>query len=460
MPNRINNSFFLMLILFSVAIATRAQGTFNSGSTGADGAFSPTANIAVTLPPDGVLNYTTINIPLGVTVTFVRNAKNTPVTMLASGNVTIAGNISFGGSAGTTYFGGKGGPGGFDGGDGGMFIGDKNGKPGGGPGGGGGGKSPTGVEFGKGAPASHFSRANYLNAIGGIIAAGPNDGAIADPYNRYTLLPLLGGSGGGGGTGSTLYGSGGGGGGGALLLASSGTITFASSANFYGNGGLVCNCGNAPGGSGSGGSLRLVANTISGSPYIDLRGFGGASLGYFRPETFNRTNFTPNVEGTLYTPGLPNPVTLPNMPKLKLVAVGGIVVPATLRAAFTQDPDIVIPTTVTNPVTVNIEANELPVGTVLQVNLFTAGGVRSSVNTTPLTGSQSLSTASASVTLPNFENTMLTVTATLNVLLAYGLPMHINGKKIDKVEIAAAYGGETRVTYLTDQGERVKWPSE
>jgi len=59
---------------------------FNSGSTGALGAFSPATNTVVTLPADGILNYTTVTIPAGVTVTFQRNATNTPVTMLATGS--------------------------------------------------------------------------------------------------------------------------------------------------------------------------------------------------------------------------------------------------------------------------------------------------------------------------------------------------------------------------------------
>src|SRR2546422_11215635 len=57
--------------------------TFSSGSTGADGAFAPTANTTVTLPPSGVFNYTTVTIPAGVIVTLARNAANTPATILA-----------------------------------------------------------------------------------------------------------------------------------------------------------------------------------------------------------------------------------------------------------------------------------------------------------------------------------------------------------------------------------------
>ena len=67
--------------------------TFNSGSTGADGALNPTSNATIALLPSGVFNYTTVNIPTGVTVTFTKNVANTPVTILATGNVTIAGSV-------------------------------------------------------------------------------------------------------------------------------------------------------------------------------------------------------------------------------------------------------------------------------------------------------------------------------------------------------------------------------
>src|SRR5205814_7558464 len=90
---------------FVLAVAMplgNAQAAFSSGSTGADGAFNPTTSVALQVPPDGKFNYTTINIPFGVTVTFTRNARNTPVYILATGNVTINGNIDVGGQDGGT----------------------------------------------------------------------------------------------------------------------------------------------------------------------------------------------------------------------------------------------------------------------------------------------------------------------------------------------------------------------
>ena len=82
----INQALTVMLVL----MPGLALG-FDSGSTGADGALNPTVNTQLQLPPSGIFNFTSVNIPSGVTVTFQKNTTNTPVTILASSNVTIVG---------------------------------------------------------------------------------------------------------------------------------------------------------------------------------------------------------------------------------------------------------------------------------------------------------------------------------------------------------------------------------
>src|SRR6185295_15936560 len=80
-----------LLVLASLAGAQ----SFSSGSTGADGPLDlSSGDRKVQLPESGVLNYTTVNIPFGKTLTFRRNSRNTPVTMLAQGGVSIAGLIN------------------------------------------------------------------------------------------------------------------------------------------------------------------------------------------------------------------------------------------------------------------------------------------------------------------------------------------------------------------------------
>jgi hypothetical protein len=60
----------VVLTVLCAAATLQAQNTFSSGSTGADGAFAPTVTQSIAVPASGVFNYTTINIPSGVTITF------------------------------------------------------------------------------------------------------------------------------------------------------------------------------------------------------------------------------------------------------------------------------------------------------------------------------------------------------------------------------------------------------
>src|SRR5438067_6772114 len=84
----------------TAAFSQNPANAFNSGSTGADGAFAPTESKSIAVPDSGVFNFTTVNIPANVTITFTRNSKNTPLTILASGDVTIDGAIVVAGKPG------------------------------------------------------------------------------------------------------------------------------------------------------------------------------------------------------------------------------------------------------------------------------------------------------------------------------------------------------------------------
>jgi hypothetical protein len=154
-----------------------AAQVFSSGSTGADGALAPTADVRLAVPPDGVFNFTTVTIPAGVTVSFVIEAgrQQPPIQIRAAGNVLIGGRIDISGSAGgpggngTQLFsnGGAAGPGGFDGGTGSNALVGLSGAAGRGPGGG----SPGG-------PASFPGHAGHLTAApgaGGGPAYGTSD---------------------------------------------------------------------------------------------------------------------------------------------------------------------------------------------------------------------------------------------------------------------------------------------
>lgn len=476
--------------LMSVGIAlipTWAQA-FVSGSTGADGAFSPTVNTEVVLPPSGILNYTTVNIPTGVTVTFKKNATNTPVVMLASGNVTIAGTISLigtdgkaTGAAGDGVLGddgipGVGGPGGYDGGRGalGNIAGGVGGSQGGsglGPGGGGGGRhwpgwcicGGGGGGFGAGGGGSYYY--GYTQS-----AAGTNSGGIPGVvYGSSQLLPLIGGSGGGGGSSDAYNGGGGGGGGGAILIASSGTVNITGAVYAYGGvGGAVAGVGGGgSGGGGSGGAIRIVATTIAGNGALNTNnqgaganstnganagGAGGVGRIRLEAEVYTRTA----TSAPAHTQGLPGPVFVAGLPTLRIESIGG----ATVPAEPTGNADVTLPSTTANPVAVVFTTTGVPAGNTIKLTLKPSSGNVVTAISPALVGDTTSATASVSITLPDGPSS-LQATVTYNIVLAMGdaLSVYAQGERVEKITLASTLGSkESTVTLITVSGKEFVVP--
>lgn len=450
----------LALLVCVFTNPTHAQNNFSSGSTGADGAFAPTTNQTVAVPESGVFNFTTVNIPTGVTVTFTRNSKNMPLSILISGDAVIAGIISIDGKPGSTNgAGGYGGPGGFNGGAGGYgFDQSYSGVPGDGPSGGGGGTATDGYSSGGGGGYGTAGQNGYQTTGG---RGGPRFGAT-------TVQPLLGGSGGGGGA-ATTNGRGGaaGGGGGAVLIASSGTITL--------NGSVLARGGNGDGytnagGGGAGGAVRLIANTVLGNGVMRVDGGSGSGWsgtgkggqGYVRVEAYDYGNFNATTSpSNIISFALPHPVAVANAPQLRIVSVAGVNSPSAPLGSLQGVPDVVVPTSQTNPVTVAIEGSNLPVGTVVSVTLTPARGTRSTVQSSPLAGTEAASTASASVTLPAGMSVIsATATVDLTTTAANARPVYMEGERVNRIEVAATFGGASELTYVTESGRRIKRLSE
>jgi hypothetical protein len=455
---------FALCMAWIPAPARAQLNTFSSGSTGADGAFAPTASQTIQVPESGVFNFTTINIPTAVTITYTRNSKNTPVTLLATGDVTIVGTISVSGAGGLTNGGGgRGGPGGYDGGAAGFGFDTFVGATGDGPGGGGGGSSTNGTTLSAGGGGGYAS----AGANGGV-QTGAVAGAGGPKYGSSTILPLIGGSGGGGGGAvSGNHGGSGGAGGGAILIASSTSINFTGTINSTGGTGAFGSAGGASGGGGSGGAIRLIANTITGFGSLNVTGGspggqstfpggGNGGAGFVRVEAFNFSSFTPSVPTNSITMALPNPVTIPNGPTLRIASVAGVAAPATPLGSLAGVPDIVVPSTTANPVTVAVEAANIPLGTIVQVTLIPLNGTRASAQTGPLAGTQTASTATASLSLTSGMS-VLTASAVVDVSQQ---AMVIDGERIKRIEIAATYGGPSQVTYVTQSGRRIAGKSQ
>jgi hypothetical protein len=343
----------LLQAMFAVLLIANANAQVNSGSNGSDGAFNPTANIVINMAdhPNGIYQYSSVNIPNGVTVTFIPNANNSPVTWLVQNGVTINGAVNVSGQNANGATGGTGGPGGWNGG---IYAGQGQATSGQGPGGG---------------------------------VAGSNNVGGQYNYGNQFLIPLLGGS---GGAGSTGGGGGGGGGGGAILIAASNSISIAGSIVAYGGG------GNSNGGNGSGGAIRLIASQITGSGIVYVI---GASNGRIRFDTFDN-EFSGGVQGQ-FTSGSQF-VTIPTagqIPQLTVASVGGVPVSASPTGVLST-PDAVISAQQSNPMPVVVNCTNLPLGSSITVTIVPISGSSVSAVGSNNTGTLASSTATISITIP------------------------------------------------------------
>lgn len=306
-----NIAWTALFILLAAPLHCAAQ-PFQSGS---DGSFGPinTGGTTLTLdvPPDGIFRASTINVGSGGRLQFRRNALNTPVYLLAAGDVVISGTIDVSGTRGSGSAPGSGGPGGFDGGAPGSV-----GLPGGdgqGPGAG-----RNGLSVGNNADDAGPGSYATASTTGPAAKRGPT-------YGNPLLFPIVGGSGGGGAAGNPGWG--GGGGGGALIIASSTRITLSGTIRATGGQALSSTVQNT----GSGGAVRLVAPIVSGNGSIDVRGDGGNSGkgdGRIRVDALDRTGIafgyqpvtSASVGGLMAV--FPDP-----LPRLDIVEAAGRAIP-------------------------------------------------------------------------------------------------------------------------------------
>lgn len=500
--NKLSSILKLALALSFVGTSGAVFAAYSSGSTGADGEFSPTASQAIQLPPDGVFNYTSVLIPSGVTITYIKNAANTPVTILATTDVTIAGIINVSAtppiSSADTSGAGLGGPGGYNGGRGGQpggarstwvngYTGANVGRAGIGPGAGAPGSIhiPTGYSYWWG-----VTYADVAAGGGGAYGTAPNSSGGYCPttpgvtYGNPTLIPLIGGSGGGGGAGGPIIpGSGGGGGGGAILIASSGTIYVTGA--ILANGGAPVSTGStsgrgAHGGGGSGGAIRLIATTVSGNGVISAVG-GAPALVEFTDNTYGnygvcstQANGSSNggsgririeaeslarttATNPAWSGGSPSLAFVPGLPTLSIASIGGVAVPANP----TGSGDVALPTGFTNPVDVNFVTSGVTVGSSIKLTVIPAQGVSVTATSAPTTGTTSSATASVSVNLLSGPNTLqASVTYTVVASIGDAMSVYAQGERVEKVTLASTLGSkDSSVTLTTVSGKEFVVPA-
>ena len=382
-----------LIILFS--LSAQAQ-TFSSGSTGADGPLDlSSGSLNLQLPESGVFNFTTVNIPSGRVLTFKRNFRNTPVIMLAQGNVVVAGSIALYDSIFLTMT-----TGGFNGG--------AVAQPGFGPG-------------------------------GGQPSPGDTNGKWVGPLS---LVPIIGGS------GAANSGSNGGG---AIVIASSTSITV--SGNINANGGFSV----SP--FGSGGAVRLVANSVTISGGITaISNAGSAYHGVIRAEA---------PPGALTFTGTSNPVAIlstinpqiiadSTTPSLAITSIGGFAVPS-YSGSVPGRVDLLLPTTLADPINLVVQASNIPVGTQVRMNISGSTGA----TYTPGNLSGTLASSTATLGISGLNRTV-SVASYMFVYAQFDLPpsgptSNPSGPDhVTQVRIEAGPATKPRFVFLRSDGSEVE----
>ena len=452
--------FCVTVLVAGLPAGGRAQ--VNSGSDGHDGAFNPTGDTVINMAnhPDGIYQYTSVNIPGNVTVTFIPNAANTPVVWLVQGSVTNNGSINLNGGSGVASgAAGVGGPGGFRGGN---------------PGGGG---SSPGEGAGPGGGKADSSKARGGNAsygtLGSVITNAPFQADAGEIYGNTFLVPLIGGSG-GGGSGSDS----GGGGGGAILIAANDTILLNGAINASGGEDNQYNSDYFSGG-GSGGAVRLVGTRIRGNGGLNVFGgreinnfymYGFAGTGRIRFDSLDNT-FTGSTSGITnrgYQPIIIPPAN--QAVSLAIQSVAGIAVPQSPTGASTT-PDVIVPGQQANSVSIVVRCVNIPLNTDIIVDVKPANGPTVRTIGVNNNGTQASSRATVSVTMPRGAGTIQAkavsgIAGSLGASLNNGerfrhyaqTGLTADGETFAKVEITATLGKGQEIAYITESGKRFSLP--
>jgi len=308
------------------------------GADGSDGIFNPNNSVTINLSqaatgawdsaspvagkgvydPDKwavVFKYQRVIIREGVTITFTGHPSGAPVVWLVSESVSITGDISLDGATGLSEGQGRAlvsaAPGGFTGG-----LGGQNATQGGG------GFGPGGGYY-DGARNDHGNPGQYAE-VGFYRYEAP----FPRTYGNARILPLIGGSGGGGGFSPDPNRADGGGsaGGGAILIAVAGNMTLTG--NITANGGNQTN-GNRVGGAGSGGAIRIIADSVNGNGLLQAIAPTFGAAGRIRVEANDISLVQPGAP--MYTAGFPgeNAELWPEAgaPVVRLITLAGVPVP-------------------------------------------------------------------------------------------------------------------------------------
>jgi hypothetical protein len=251
-----------------------------------------------------------------------------------------------------------------------------------------------------------------------------------------------------------------------LLIASSGTITLTTTGSLLapgGSGGRTDPSGGG-GGGGSGGAIRLAATAITGTGSFNVIGGakgmfqnpgGPGSIGRIRVEAYHLDGTNFNVNGAqVSTSPLPNPARLSPDPTLQITTIAGASVPANPAGSFIS-PDLVLPSSTGDMVTVVLQGTNFPSGTTAAVTVTRyVGGTPDAPVIITLTGAPLQ--GSGTIHIPLDQPAIISAVLTFTVIAsAGGGPVFVEGEPIERVRLTATAGGPTLVTYLTASGREI-----
>jgi hypothetical protein len=139
--------------------------------------------------------------------------------------------------------------------------------------------------------------------------------------------------------------------------------------------------------------------------------------------------------------------------------VDGIPVPSTPNGV----DDVVLPATIVNPITVELTASNVPLGTLIQLTMTPQVGTTVSTLSDALTGTVQDSTASATIDLPQGPSVLsaavsFTITAANGDLLKKFSKLAA-GEAVERVEVVTVLGGGSDTRFITKSGKVFSWPS-
>ena len=129
---------------------------------------------------------------------------------------------------------------------------------------------------------------------------------------------------------------------------------------------------------------------------------------------------------------------------------------STVPASPTGENDVILPSSIINPVTVEFAATGVPLGSTIELTVTPVAGTATTSTSTGLVGTVASSSASAQATLPDGASVLLaSVSFAVTTTTASLFTPFTNGEMVALVELRSTLGGGPSSMKLTTQSGRI-----